>query len=104
MNRPLVFQRSWRDISAPQSSMKTSCRLGGVLTSHRGQRVANSGCLIALRDVVERDVFDDHIPPHDDSGRSLRSSVLADRLGLCMSRFRPASSTTGGASPMSSLL
>jgi hypothetical protein len=91
-------------MSAPRSSMKTSCWLGGALASHRGRRVANSGCLIALRDVTGRHVFDDRMLRHENSGRSTRSSAMGDRLGLSMSRFRPAGLTTGGAARMSSFL
>jgi hypothetical protein len=90
-------------MSAPRISVKTSCRFGGALASHGGRRVANSRCLIALRDVTGRRVFDDRLLRHENSGYSTRSSAMADHLGLCMSRFRPGLAT-GGAARMSSFL
>jgi hypothetical protein len=81
-------------MSAPRSSMKTSCCLGGTLASRAGRRVASSRCLIALRDVTGRRVFDDGVLRHENFWHSTRSSAMADRLGLGMSRFRLAGLTT----------
>ena len=47
MNRTTASQRRWCAIDAPQNSMKTSCWLDRALSSHRGQRIANPGCLMA---------------------------------------------------------
>ena len=83
---------------------KTTGLVGGTLASHRGRRVANSGCLMALRYVTGRRVFDDRILRHENFGRPTRSSAMADRLGLSMSRLRKAGSTAGAAARISSFL
>jgi hypothetical protein len=52
--------------------MKTSCWLDDTLASHRGRRVATSGCVVALRDVTGRRVFDDRMLRHENFGRPTR--------------------------------